>query len=91
MKNFHFVIENDEMHQSGVVSSGSDENAGMRSVQFTLILLNLGGKVIVVPRFRDFCDAFIFHTCTTFSASKMTQDRTFRPESKLMHVLKQKR
>ena len=46
-------------HQSGVVSSGSNENAEMRFVQFPSILLNLGGKVIVVPRFRDFCDAFI--------------------------------
>ena len=47
-------------HQSGVVSSDSGENAKMRFLQFASILLNLGGKVIVVPRFRDFCDAFIF-------------------------------
>ena len=47
-------------HQSGVVSSDSDENAKMRFMQFASILLNLGGKVIVVPRFRDFCDAFNF-------------------------------
>ena len=54
------IMEMMKSNQSGVVSSGSDENAKIRSLQFTAILLNLGGKVIVVPRFRDFCAAFIF-------------------------------
>ena len=47
-----------KMSQFGVVSSDSRENAKMRFLPFASILLNLGGKVIVVPRFRDFCDAF---------------------------------
>ena len=60
MKISHFFMKVMKRHQSGVVSSDSGENAKMRFLQFASILLNLGGKVIVVPRFRDFCDVFIF-------------------------------
>ena len=60
MKNPNFVMEMMKRHQSGVVSSDSGENAKMRFLQFASILLNLGGKVIVVPRFHDFCAAFNF-------------------------------
>ena len=78
-------------HQYGVVSSDSDENVKMRFLQVALILLNLGGKVIVVPRFRDFATPSFFHTCTTFSASKIIQKRTSHPKSILFGFLKQKR
>ena len=60
MKNSQFVMGMMKSNQSGVVSSGSDENAKMRFLQFASIFINLGGKVIVVPRFRDFCAAFNF-------------------------------
>ncbi len=79
-------------HQSGVVSSGSNENAKMC---FFAIYFNFAQS----RRQSNSSSVFswflrhlhFFHTCTTFSASNMTPNHTFRPEWKLIMRLKQKK
>ena len=78
-------------HQFGVVSSDSGENAKMCFLQFASILLNLGGKVIVVPRFRSFCDAFIFFIRVAgFFGVLVTNSAPGCPKSISLTFLKQK-
>ena len=79
-----------ENNKFGVVSSDSRENATMRFLQFASILLNLGGKVIVVPRFRNFRDAFIFFIRVAgFFGVLVTNSAPGSPKSISLTVLKQ--
>ena len=91
MKNSHVVMEMVKSNQYGVVSRGSDENAETRFWQFILILLNLGGKVIVVPRFRDFYDAFILSYVYNVFSLKNNPKTHFPPRVKVNSCFKAKK
>ena len=80
-----------KINQFGGVSSDWRGNAKMHFLQFASILVNLGGKVIVVPRFRDFCAAFnFFIRVAGFFGVLVTNSAPGSPKSISLTFLKQK-